>query len=104
MTMQQKVSDYLSTIYEQGEKVRIKVEHPGMLEVPEGKNVEDMSDTHFQKLITKKGWNEISKAIINLKVWNKTRDPKLSSWADKTQERLAKWVEKKREKDPTFGD
>lgn len=85
-------------------QVKIPVEHPGLLEVPKGKDVEDLSLDHFKKLIRKKGWEEISKGLINLKTWNKKRDPKLSSWADKTQETLAKWVENQREKNPDFGD
>ncbi|GIU69099.1 MAG: hypothetical protein KatS3mg002_0335 [Candidatus Woesearchaeota archaeon] len=77
--------------------VKIEVEHPGLLEVPEGKKVNELPLVHFKKLIKKKGWAKISKALINLKVWNKNDNPELSKWADKTQEELAKWVEKKRE-------
>jgi len=79
------------------QKVKIKVEHPGVLEVPEGKKVNELPLSHFKKLIKKKGWEEVSKALINLKVWNKNDDPELSKWADKTQEELADWVEKQRE-------
>lgn len=79
------------------QKVKIPVEEPGKLEVPEGKNVEDLPESHFQDLIKKKGWVEISKALINLKVWNKTKNKELSDWADKMQEKLAAWVEKQRE-------
>jgi len=78
-------------------KVKIPVKHEGVLEVPEGKNVEDLGEDHFKGLIKRKGWERISKALINLKVWNKSRDPKLSSWADNMQEKLAKWVEGQRE-------
>jgi len=90
---------YIELLSEKEPKVKIEVEHPGVLEVPEGENVEDMSLDHFKKLINKKGWEQISKALINLKVWNKEKNPKLSSWADSTQEKLAKWVETKREKE-----
>jgi len=78
------------------QKVKIPVEEPGKLEVPEGKNVEDLPESHFQNLIKRKGWEEISKALINLKVWNKTKNKKLSSWADNMQEKLASWVETQR--------
>ena len=91
-----KLDKYLNQLNEQ--KVKILVEHPGILEVPEGKNVEDLPMSHFQDLIKKKGWVEISKALINLKVWNRERDKPLSSWADGMQEKLAKWVESQREK------
>lgn len=79
-------------------KVKIPVKHPGILEVPEGKDVENLPLDHFKKLVDKKDWETISKALINLKVWNREKNPKLSTWADKTQEKLAKWVETKREK------
>ena len=69
-------------------KVKIPVEHPGVLEVPEGKNVEDLPYSHFAALAKKKGFGEISKALTNLHTWNKDRDPKLSGWADKMQQRL----------------
>lgn len=91
-----KIDEYLLWLREQG--VKIPVKHPGMLEVPDDKNVEDLSFSHFQGLIKKKGWEAISKALINLKVWNSKRAPKLSKWADNTQEKLAKWVEIQREK------
>jgi len=85
---------FLTDLLEQ--QVKIPVEEPGKLEVPEGKNVEDLPESHFQALINKKGWADISKALINLKVWNKDRNKPLSSWADKMQEKLAAWVEAKR--------
>jgi hypothetical protein len=71
-------------------KVKIPVEHPGVLEVPEGKDVESLPYSHFAALVKKKGFPEISKALTNLHTWNKSKNPKLSSWADKMQERLAK--------------
>jgi len=86
------------------QKVKIPVKHPGMLEVPEGKDVEDLGEDHFKSLVKKKGWEEISKALTNLHTWNKDRDPKLAGWANKMQEKLAKWVESQREKNPDFGD
>ena len=91
-------SSYLNLLKEAATpQVKIPVKHPGVLEVPEGKEVDQLGEEHFKALINKKGWSEISKALINLKVWNKKRDPKLSSWADNMQEKLAKWVEAKRE-------
>ena len=86
------------------ETEKIKVKNPGMLEVPEGKDVETLGADHFKNLIKKKGWNEISKALMNLVRWNKNENPKLSSWADNMQEKLSKWVENKRESNENFGD
>ena len=93
------VSEYLEKIYQSEQDVKIPIKHPGMLEVPEEKDVENMPDKHFKDLIKKKGWEAISKALINLKVWMMKTNPKLSNWADKEQEKLAKWVETEREAD-----
>ena len=80
---------YRQIIKEQEPQVKIPVKHPGVLEVPEGKNVEDLPYAHFAALAKKKGFGEISKALTNLHTWNKDRDPALASWANKTQERLS---------------
>jgi hypothetical protein len=82
---------------EQEPQVKIPVKHPGVLEVPEGKDVESLGEDHFKSLIDKKGWEEISKALTNLHTWNKDKNPSLASWANNMQEKLAKWVEGKRE-------
>ena len=87
---------YLNLLREQA-GVKIPVKHPGVLEVPEGKNVEDLGVGHFKALIKKKGWGKISKALINLKVWNSKKNPTLSAWADKMQEKLAKTENKSEE-------
>lgn len=90
------VNNYLDELNEQ--KVKIPVKHPGVLEVPEGKDVEALPMSHFEDLIKKKGWETVSKALTNLIVWNKKNNPPLSKWADGMQAKLAKWVEGQREK------
>lgn len=91
------VTKYLNKIYEQ-EKVRIPVSHPGVLEVPEGKDVENLPLSHFQALVKKKGLAPISKALTNLIVWNRKKNPTLSTKVDKIQNALTKWAEEQREK------
>jgi hypothetical protein len=88
---------YLNFLKEASPNVKIPVKHPGILNVPEGKDVEDLPESHFQNLIKKKGWEEVSKALTNLNTWNKSKDPKLSNWADKMQQKLSDWVDKQRE-------
>lgn len=83
-------------------EVEIEVEHPGILEVPKGKDVDDLGIDHFKDLVKKKGYEEISRALTNLHVWNKDREPSLANWADGMQNKLKDWVEKKREEDPDF--
>lgn len=83
--------EYLGMLKEMTEQnVKIPVKHPGVLEVPEGKDVEDLPESHFETLIKKKGWGEISRALTNLHVWNKDKNPSLASWANRMQEKLAK--------------
>jgi hypothetical protein len=90
-------------ISEQDEpQVQIGPVKKGELEVPEGKDVEDVSIEHFKDLIKKDGWDQVSKRIITLKVWNKNKDPKLANKMDDLQADLAKWVEDKRKENPDF--
>lgn len=89
----------LTRLYEQeGKGVKIPVEHPGVLEVPEGKDVENLPLSHFQDLVKKKGLAPISHALTNLIVWNRKKNPTLSSKVDKIQNALTKWAESEREK------
>lgn len=62
-------------------EVNIEAENPGILEVPEGKSVQDLPVSHFKKLIDKKGRSSVIRALTNLEVWNKNDDKKLSNWA-----------------------
>ena len=78
-------------IYEQD--VNIDVENPGILEVPEGKNVEDLPIKHFVDLANKKGLSTITKALNNLQVWNKNKNPKLSKWAGDMIDKVSKRVD-----------
>lgn len=74
--------------------VEIEVKHEGILEVPEGKNVDDLPMSHFEKLAKKKGLSNITKALNNLQVWNKKKDPKLSKWAGDMIDKLNKKLKK----------
>jgi len=88
-------SKYYNMINEQD--VMIPVKHPGVLEVPEGKNVEDLPLSHFQKLAKEKSLAAISKALTNLIVWNKKKNPELANKIDDIQNKLTAWAEKERE-------
>ena len=78
------------------DEVDIKVKHPGILAVPEGKKIDQLPFSHFEALVKKHGYDSIAKALTNLEVWNKDRDPKLARWAKSTRERLeAKYGTKK---------
>ena len=79
------------TIKEQS--ANIEVENPGILEVPEGKNVEDLPIKHFVALADKKGLSTITRALNNLQVWNKNKNPKLSKWAGDMIDKVTKRFE-----------
>lgn len=64
-------------------KAKIKVEHPGILEVPEGKYFWELPISHYEKLIKKKGYRAIIRALTNIEVWNKNRNPIISAKAKK---------------------
>lgn len=71
------------------EGVKIKVKHPGILNVPEGKSVQDLNYSHFKILVDEHGFSAISKALVNLEVWNKENNPDLSMWAKNMRDKLA---------------
>ena len=83
-------------------ELKIKVTNPGLLEIPDGKAVTGMPLAHFTKLAKKKGFAKISRGLINLVVFNKNKDKKLSAWAGKMQKALAADVAKKRKNDPDY--
>lgn len=66
---------------EVNEAVEIDVKNTGVLEVPEDKNVDELPIKHFVALANKKGLSTVTRALNNLQVWNKNKDPKLSKWA-----------------------
>lgn len=69
-------------------------EDSAVLEVPDGKSVESLPVSHFKSLIDKKGRDKIWKAITNLQVWFKNKDPKLSKWAIGMKKSLGDYGEK----------
>lgn len=76
------------------ETPNIEVKNKGILEVPEGKNVDDLPLSHFVNLANKKGSSKITKALNNLQVWNKNDDTKLSKWAGNMIDKLNKKLKK----------
>ncbi len=94
--------NYKSVMEADEPKVKIPIE-PGEMELKKGQDVEDTSINHFQKLIQKDGWDTVSKRIITLKIFNKNKNPALSSKMDNLQNTLSKWVDSKRKENPDFG-
>ena len=61
----------------------IKVEHPGILEVPEGKHFSDLPISHYKDLMKKKGNAPVMRALLNLERWNKEKNPSVAAKARK---------------------
>lgn len=83
-----------SVSLEEREDVDIDVKNPGVLEVPEGKSVDSLPVSHFVNLAKKKGTSDVTKALNNLQVWNKKKDPKLSKWAGDMIDKVKQQTEK----------
>lgn len=60
---------------------QIKVKHPGILEIPEGKHFWEMPLKHYINLAKKKGKAAIMRALLNLERWNKRKNPAISKKA-----------------------
>lgn len=72
------------------ESANIDVKNPGALEVPDGKKVDELPQSHFEKLVDKKGYQEVIRALANLEVWNKDKNKSLSQWASNMADKLKK--------------
>jgi hypothetical protein len=71
-------------------KLQIEVTHPGMLEVPEGKKFYELPISHFVELAKRKGYKNVSRALVNIEVWNKKKHPDLSTKAKEVLTKLQK--------------
>ena len=75
------------------QQANIEVENPGVLEVPEGKNVEDLPIKHFVAIADKRGLSTVTRALNNLQVWNKNKNKPLSKWAGDMIDKVTKRFE-----------
>lgn len=69
---------------------QIEAKNPGVLEVPAGKNVNDLPQSHFENLVNKIGYEKVIRALTNLEVWNKDKNKALSTWASNMADKLKK--------------
>lgn len=75
-------------------EVKIPVKNAGILEVPEGKCFCDLPISHYEKLVKEKGYKAIIRALTNLEVWNRKKDPKKSAKAKEIIKALQKRFKK----------
>jgi rubrerythrin len=89
------VSEYNSREHNgMSEAANIKAKNPGILEVPDDRNVMELPVSHFKELIDKRGREAIIRAITNLQVWHEKDNPKISSWAKKMKQSLKDYGKK----------
>lgn len=69
---------------------QIEAKNSGILEVPAGQNVNDLPQSHFEKLVDKIGYEKVIRALTNLEVWNKDKNKALSTWASDMADKLKK--------------
>lgn len=79
--------------FDYNEAVNIETENPGVLEVPEGENVEDLPIKHFVDIANRKGLSTVTRALNNLQVWNKNKNKELSKWAGNMIDKVSKRFE-----------
>lgn len=70
-----------SVVAEAGDTSKIKVENPGVLEVPAEKKFSDLPLKHYIDLAKKKGRAAVMRALLNLWRWNKNRAKDVSTKA-----------------------
>ena len=71
-------------------KVRIPVRHEGVLKIPKGKKFWQMPMSHYDKLVGAKGYASISRALTNLEVFNRKKDPTVAARASRIADQLRK--------------
>ena len=69
-------------------KVKIKVKHSDLLEIPEDKNFWQVPFKHYTDLVDKKGYAKVIRALNNIKVWDKNEEPQIAKKADALMDKL----------------
>ncbi len=88
-----------SLFLESDSKVKIPVEKGDL-----GLSLDDSLDA-YKKQVTNGGkkWDELSKQLNTLVIFNKNKHPDVAKKAEDKRNALAAWVESKRKEDPDFG-
>ena len=80
----------------ESQDVEIEVQNKGVLEVPEGKSVDELPIKHFVAIADKRGLDTVTKALNNLQVWNKNKNKALSKWAGDMIDKVSKRFENRK--------
>ena len=76
------LNKFIDTVLNEEDTSEIKVEHPDILELPEGGFMKSGVE-HYKKLVEKKGQAPVMRALLNLERWNKEKNPEIASHARK---------------------
>jgi len=88
-----------SLFSEADSKVKIPVEKGDL-----GLSLDEPIEKFKQQVTSgEKKWDELSKQLNTLVVFNKNNHPDIAKKASDKREELAKWIEDKRKSDPEFG-
>lgn len=69
-------------------KVKIKVKHSDLLEIPEGKKFYNVPFKHYVELVEKKGYAKVIRALNNISVWHKEEHPEIGNKAEAIMDKL----------------
>lgn len=69
-------------------KVKIKVKHSDLLEIPEGKNFWSMPFKHYTDLVDRKSYAKVIRALNNISVWHEKENPEIGVKARKIMDKL----------------
>lgn len=93
-----RISKIVESLKIEEDKIEIKVKHEDLLEVPRNRKFWNLSLNHYKKLINKKGYNRVIRALNNVEIWNRKENPAMSKRASEIMIKLKKEYRLKEEK------
>lgn len=78
MTMN--LEEFIDDILSEEDTSNIKVDNPGVLDLPEGGFMKSGVE-HYKALMATKGREEVMHALCNLERWNKEKNPEVAAHA-----------------------
>ena len=69
-------------------KVKIRVKHSDLLEIPKGKKFYNVPFKHYVELVNRKGYSQVARALNNLVIWHKDEHHEIGSKAQAILDKL----------------
>lgn len=70
------------------EVFQIDIKTPGLLEIPKDKKFWELSTSHYEDLVNRKGYQKIIRGLTNIETWNKDSNPEISQKASRIADKL----------------